>query len=52
MENHITNKCGFFAFGCEVINHIKRLERERTDDVPFSFCMGKKQNDREIFSVI
>ena len=31
----------------EVINHIKYLERERTDNVR-SLCMCKKENDRGI----
>ena len=33
---------------CEILNHIKCLEREWTDDVPLSSRMGKKDNDREI----
>ena len=32
----------------EVINQVKCLEREWRDDVPLSFRMGKKDNDREI----
>lgn len=51
MDNHITSKCGFSHLGtiwCEAIRHVKRLVREWTDDVPLSFRMGKKDNDREI----
>ena len=33
---------------CEVMNHIKHLENERAVDVPLSFCICKKENDREI----
>ena len=38
----------FIVIWCEVMNHVKYLEREWTDDVPLSFRMGKKDNDREI----
>lgn len=38
----------FIVIWCEVMNHVKCLEREWTDDVPLSFRMGKKDNDREI----
>ena len=41
----------FFAFGCnmyEVMNHVEYFRKEWTDDVPLSFRMGKKDNDREI----
>jgi hypothetical protein len=41
MENHITSKCVWYEV-CGV------FEREWTDDVPLSFRMGKKDNDREI----
>ena len=41
MENRITNKCVWYEV-CGV------FEREWTDDVPLSFRMGKKDNDREI----
>ena len=33
---------------CEVMNHVKCLEREWTDDGPLSFCIFKKENDREM----
>ena len=32
----------------EVMNHEEYLEGSWTDDVPLSFRMGKKDNDREI----
>ena len=41
MGNHITSKCVWYEV-CGV------FEREWTDDVPLSFRMGKKDNDREI----
>lgn len=43
MENHITNKCGFSHLGviwCEVMNHVKCLEREWTEEVLLSFRMN------------
>ena len=51
MGSRIINKGGFFAFGCDMAgsNELCRVfEREWTDDVPLSFRMGKKDNDREI----
>ena len=30
------------------MNHIKHLKNERAVDVPLSFCICKKENDREI----
>ena len=33
---------------CEVMNHVKYLGKERTNDVLLSFHMSKKENDREI----
>ena len=32
----------------QILKHPKCLEREWTDDVPLSFRMDKKDNDREI----
>ena len=32
----------------EVMNHVEYFRREWTDDVPLSFRMGKKDNDRKI----
>ena len=49
MENHIINKGGFSYLGViwyEVMNYVEYWEW--TDDVPLSFRMGKKDNDREI----
>ena len=40
MENHITSKCGFLHLGmiwCEIINDIKRLEREWINSVSLFF---------------
>ena len=51
MEHHITSKGGFSHWGviwCEVMIQIKSWEREWTDGVPLSFCICKKENDREI----
>lgn len=45
MENRIINKGVFLHLGviwCEVMNHIKHLEKERTDDVPL-FLYGQER---------
>lgn len=49
--NRIINKCVFFAFGCNMVwsnESCGVFGRKWTDDVPLSFRMGKKDNDREI----
>ena len=51
MESRIINKDGFsylVVIWYEVMNHEEYLEGSWTDDVPLSFRMGQKDNDREI----